>query len=229
MTDRNDERGAELRELFFESAQELLQALNDGALQLEKQPGDSEIVRAIRRAVHTLKGDAAACGYRDLSEIAHKMEDALALQSACSDASLVEVVLSAADLFSAMLRAYRQGEKPPASTALRTMIRKLAAATPDKKPGRGRKTAAKNSFADRWTEYERLAIGKALAAGRNLYHARVSLDPRCALPLAAKQLVFSALTSLKPCSPAFPADPPPQPIASTTHFLFMPRHMPSSR
>ena len=51
-----DERGAELRELFFETSQELLQALNDEALKLEKQPGDEEIVRSIRRTVHTLKG-----------------------------------------------------------------------------------------------------------------------------------------------------------------------------
>jgi chemotaxis protein histidine kinase CheA len=58
---QSDERIAELRELFFESAQELLQALNDEALKLEKHPGDVEIVRGIRRTVHTLKGDAAAC------------------------------------------------------------------------------------------------------------------------------------------------------------------------
>ncbi len=36
MTDGPDERGAELRELFFETSQELLQTLNDEALKLEK-------------------------------------------------------------------------------------------------------------------------------------------------------------------------------------------------
>ena len=35
-----DERGAELRQLFFESAQELLQNLNDEALKLEQQPAE---------------------------------------------------------------------------------------------------------------------------------------------------------------------------------------------
>ena len=54
-----------MRELFFESAQELLQSLNEQALQLEKRPGDAEIMRSIRRTVHTLKGDAAACGFRN--------------------------------------------------------------------------------------------------------------------------------------------------------------------
>ena len=62
----SDERAAELRELFFESAQELLQALNEQGLDLEKRPGDAEVVRSIRRTVHTLKGDSAACGFREL-------------------------------------------------------------------------------------------------------------------------------------------------------------------
>ena len=69
MTHSSDERGAEMRELFFETAQELLQSLNDEALKLEKHPGDAEVVRSIRRTVHTLKGDAAACGFRELSEL----------------------------------------------------------------------------------------------------------------------------------------------------------------
>ena len=59
-----DEPGAELRELFFETSAELLQALNEETLKLEKRPGDAEIVRVIRRTVHTLKGDSAACGLR---------------------------------------------------------------------------------------------------------------------------------------------------------------------
>ena len=68
MTQLPDERGAEMRELFFETAQELLQSLNDEALKLEKHPEDEELVRSIRRIVHTLKGDAAACGFRELSK-----------------------------------------------------------------------------------------------------------------------------------------------------------------
>jgi len=42
VSDSSDERGAELRELFFETSQELLQALNEESLKLEKNPGDEE-------------------------------------------------------------------------------------------------------------------------------------------------------------------------------------------
>src|ERR1700756_5912090 len=60
-----DERAAELRDLFFESATEILQAMNEAGLALEDHPGDKESLRSVRRAVHTLKGDSAAfwfCG-----------------------------------------------------------------------------------------------------------------------------------------------------------------------
>ena len=81
-----DDRASELRDLFFESAEEILQALNDAGLALEERPGDNESLRSVRRAVHTLKGDSAACGYRELSELAHELEDVLdagTRQAAC--------------------------------------------------------------------------------------------------------------------------------------------------
>src|ERR1700728_4815382 len=109
MTNSPDERGAELRELFFETSQELLQALNDEALKLEKQPGDEEIVRSIRRTVHTLKGDSAACGLRELSELSHQFEDALSREAASSNAAVAEIAFASADVFAEMISAYRSG------------------------------------------------------------------------------------------------------------------------
>jgi chemotaxis protein histidine kinase CheA len=58
-----EDRNPELRALFFESANELLQSLNEAGLELEAHPADEEIIRRVRRVVHTLKGDSAACGF----------------------------------------------------------------------------------------------------------------------------------------------------------------------
>src|SRR6201987_734973 len=113
MTNPTDERGQELRELFFETSQELLQALNDEALKLEKKPGDEEIVRSIRRTVHTLKGDSAACGLRELSELAHQFEDALSMEGSATQAAVAEIAFSTADIFSEMIAGYRNGTKLP--------------------------------------------------------------------------------------------------------------------
>lgn len=192
MTQFPDERAAEMLELFFESAQELLQTLNEEALKLEKRPGDAELVRGIRRIVHTLKGDAAACGFRELSNAAHDLEDALALESASSHGSLAEVAFTAADAFGAMLAAYRRKGKLPSSAPLAKMIRELTQ-QPKGKKGSRKKTAKAAAVPVAWTEYEKLAIQNAVSAGKHVYHVTAAIDPKCVMPIAARQLVLNAL------------------------------------
>src|SRR5579872_6711753 len=143
MTNSPDERGLELREHFFETSQELLQALNEEALKLEKNPGDEEIVRGIRRTVHTLKGDSAACGLRELSELAHQFEDALSLEEAQSDAAVAEIAFATADIFAEMIAAYRKNTKMPATRALSKRIEDLTAAPKKRKTSFGKKTVGK--------------------------------------------------------------------------------------
>jgi two-component system chemotaxis sensor kinase CheA len=192
----SDERGAELRDLFFETAQELLQTLNDSALKLEKNPEDLEIVREIRRTVHTLKGDAAACSFRELSEIAHEFEDALAIEQIPAGNSLAEVAFAAADAFNGMLAAYRKRKKPASPDSLHKMIRKLADAPKDKaskKNGKKKATAKPASVETVWTEYEELAIQKALAQEKHIYHLHATIDAHCAMPIAARQLVLNGM------------------------------------
>jgi two-component system, chemotaxis family, sensor kinase CheA len=193
VTNFSDERGAELRELFFETAQELLQALNDEALKLEKDPSEKEVVRSIRRVVHTLKGDAAACGFRELSELAHEFEDALAVEGSASLSSLPEVAFAAADIFNDMLAAYRGKSKLPSREALRKSIRALA----DAPQGRARKKKrpAVAGATTVWGEYEKLAIENAAAGGKRVYHITAQIDPLCAMPIAARQLVLNAVAS----------------------------------
>src|SRR5271166_205389 len=290
MTNSPDERGLELRELFFETSQELLQALNEEALKLEKTPGDEEIVRVIRRTVHTLKGDSAACGMRELSELAHQFEDALSLEGTATQAAVAEIAFAAADVFAEMIAAYRTGGKLPSTKNLSKRISDLTAApasisaknarirsigskaagsksttsktASSKSTGRksssksssgsssktskksavkasaSRKSAGKTAAAKRtaaktttakmisdkmvsdqsaeaksatattsaarttakvaahWTEYENMAMQKAQAAGLSVYHAVVKIDPHCAMPIAGRQLIHNALSSV---------------------------------
>ncbi len=187
-----DERAAELKELFFETAQELLQSLNEETLKLEKQPGDLEPVRTIRRIVHTLKGDSAAVGYHELSELAHEFEDALALETATAPAALAEVAFAAADTFGAMLTSYREGAKLASAEPVRKMIRKMARDPKTRKP-RSPKAPTATAPEIVWTEYEKLATQDALKQGKPVYHVVAQIDPNCAMPIAAQQLVLKAL------------------------------------
>ena len=190
MTQFSDDPGAEMRELFFETSQELLQALNDDALKLEKSPRDGEVVRSIRRTVHTLKGDSAACGFQELSELAHKLEDALAVDITATAVSLVELSFLAADIFTEMLNAYRHQSSMPETSALQKMIEELAS---------GSQSAAKAPVATSqvtWTEYEQKSASAARNEGNRIFHIIAHVDRNCAMPIAARQLVATALSSV---------------------------------
>ena len=192
-----DEPGAELRELFFETSAELLQALNEETLKLEKHPGDEEIVRVIRRTVHTLKGDSAACGLRELSELAHQLEDALSLEGASAHAGLAEIAFGAADAFAEMIAAYQGAGKIPATESLRRKIQELTA-TPGAKKSRRKKAAAESAPRARadLAEPEKLAIKQAQAGGLNVYHVVAKIDPHCAMPIAGRQIIHNAVASV---------------------------------
>ncbi len=193
MSQFSDERSAELRELFFETAQELLQSLNEEALKLERQPGDAETVRTIRRIVHTLKGDAAATGFLELSKLAHEFEDALAIEGIGAQSSLAEIALGTADAFADMLRAYRGNKKPPTVESLRKKILKLS--RPQKNSKSKKKQAPVTAASQTtWSEYEKLAAQDAARKGKHVYHVSAQVDPACAMPIAARQLLLNALT-----------------------------------
>jgi two-component system chemotaxis sensor kinase CheA len=203
VTDLPDERGAELRELFFETSQELLQALNEESLKLEKNPGDEEIVRSIRRTVHTLKGDSAACGLHELSELAHHFEDALSLETAAAHGALAEIAFAAADVFAAMLVAYHNGGAMPACDALRKRIDELTSAPASKRlrpkkksPELSSKSGKEHNNNRDWTNSEKRAMAEAQDAGLALYDVLVKIDPHCTMPIAARQLVQNAVSSI---------------------------------
>jgi two-component system chemotaxis sensor kinase CheA len=190
----SDERGTEMRDLFFETAQDLLQSLNDDALKLEKAPQDTETIRSIRRTVHTLKGDAAACGFKELSELAHLLEDALAVDVASSQVSLAELGFTAADVFSSMLAAYRQQGSLPDTTPLKNMVRDLSPGSESSRESSTRKAADNTQVV--WTEYETLSAKAAQAEGKKVFHVSAQIDPLCTMPIAARQLVANALAAV---------------------------------
>jgi two-component system, chemotaxis family, sensor kinase CheA len=185
-----DDRADELRDLFFESAAEILQAMNEAGLALEGKPGDAESLRSVRRAVHTLKGDSAACGYRELSELAHDLEDVLSPALVRENSGLIaEVVLTAADTFHEMLAAYRNNLQPPAGGALREYIQRLL-----RKPATGRhEEVAANVATFAWTEYERLLISEAFRRKEKVFQVALHLAKDSLLPAAAFELAKKAL------------------------------------
>ncbi len=195
MSHAPEERGAELRALFFESANELLQSLNEGGLQLETSAGDEEVMRSVRRAIHTLKGDAAACGYSRLSELAHELEDVLTPQVLeARGGRIAEIVLAAADTFGGMLSAYERGIEPTPDTRLQTMIHALLEApAPSTQKVELSKASSQVASQFGWTEYEQLMISEAVHRGESVYNVALYVDPKSLMRAAAFQLIRNVL------------------------------------
>jgi len=187
-----DDRGGELRSLFFESAAELLQSLNEAGLELEARPSDEEVIRGVRRAVHTLKGDSAACGFTKLSELAHELEDVLSPQvGQAHGAKLAEIVLAAADTFESMLACYQRRAKPPAADGLRAMIKDLLAAPVSPQAASAPELIVPAQFA--WSEYEQLMISESIHRGEVVYNVALRIDPKSPMRAAAFQLIRNVL------------------------------------
>jgi len=196
----SDDQAVELRDLFFESAEEILQGMNEAGLLLEKKPGDSEQLRNVRRAVHTLKGDSAACGFGELRDLAHEFEDTLTPEFAEKNAgSIAEVVLAAADTFHEILAAYRSGLRPPAGDALRQHIRRLL-----DDPSSKSDAAQQPQFA--WTEYESLMIAEA-SRREAVYNVALHIARDTPLRGAAFQLGRKALEGAGKILAFRPANP----------------------
>ena len=184
-----NEHTSELREIFFESAAEILQGMNEAALALEKRPNDTEQLRHVRRAVHTLKGDSSACGFRELSELAHSLEDVLAPELTRENEEVIAgIVLTAADTFQEMLSAYRSDGHPSPATGLQEDIKRLL-----RKSAVQRQHPVAPEPQVEWTEYEHLMIAETLRTGETVYKILLFVSAEAPLPAAAFELARKAL------------------------------------
>ena len=62
---------------FKTETRERIQTLSLGLLKLEKSPSDRELLNAMMREAHSIKGGAGMMGYKRIADITHKMEDGL--------------------------------------------------------------------------------------------------------------------------------------------------------
>ena len=63
--------------IFKAETEEHLTKLDNGLIELEKQPNNIELLRDLNREVHTLKGAARVFGFSEIQDIAHRIEDIL--------------------------------------------------------------------------------------------------------------------------------------------------------
>lgn len=102
----------DLRAIFFEEAEELLIALDEGLRTLARGQTDGEVINAVFRAVHSIKGGAAAFALHDLVAYAHSFEsllDALRTGARLPLPDWIATLVEAADHLADLVTAERSG------------------------------------------------------------------------------------------------------------------------
>jgi two-component system chemotaxis sensor kinase CheA len=93
------------RQLFIEEAKEHIETITKSMLILEKEPENQEVVNALFRSAHTLKGSSGMMGFKDFQELTHAMEDVFDDMRKGNHASsnLISVLLNCVDALSQRL------------------------------------------------------------------------------------------------------------------------------
>ncbi|KAA3627656.1 MAG: chemotaxis protein CheA [Proteobacteria bacterium] len=120
----------EILQDFLIEAGEILELLGEQLVDLERKPQDSELLNAIFRGFHTVKGGAGFLGITSLVEICHCTEDVFNLLrqgSVVVDAGIMDIVLRSLDSVNEMFDGVRGGQEPAAAdTELLQQLRYIA-------------------------------------------------------------------------------------------------------
>ncbi|MBQ4123917.1 chemotaxis protein CheA [bacterium] len=73
----NPEEYKEILSIFKAESEEIIQSLNDGFMELEKDPEDKTPIKKLFQSAHSIKGAARMLGFNGIQDIAHKLEDIL--------------------------------------------------------------------------------------------------------------------------------------------------------
>ena len=118
------ELDAELLELFLEEGKELLEH-SDGLLQQWREdPEDRQLVTALQRDIHTVKGSARMAGLNPVGEVAHVLEDLLeniAGGRQQATAASIDTLEAGCDHLHAMLDAVEKRQPLPARHELEAL------------------------------------------------------------------------------------------------------------
>lgn len=162
----------EILQDFLVEAGEILDKLGEQLVELEARPDDMDLLNAVFRGFHTVKGGAGFLNITPLVELCHRAEDVFNVlrQGARKvDAEIMDVMLRVLDIVKAMMDAVRAGRDPEhAGAALLTQLDGFA--KPDAPPGANKAVpAAPEQGAVSDTVYQQLldTLPPAPASGVN--------------------------------------------------------------
>lgn len=103
---------------FLIEAGEILEQLGEQLVELEQRAEDRDLLNAVFRGFHTIKGGASFLNLTALVDVCHRAEDVFNLLRQGErkvDANLMDVVLRVLDVLNVMFNDLRNGEEPTAA------------------------------------------------------------------------------------------------------------------
>lgn len=160
------------RATFFTEAVEHLEVMENSLLQLEDNPHDSELLSAIFRAAHSIKGASSTFGIERVGKFTHVLEsllDRLREGTIQVESSLVEVLLRSVDTLRGLLAAEKDNSECPADWE--DLLKELM--TIENAPDQSEATIAREAARSASRPSQRYSI--EFQPGRNLF--RTGQDP----------------------------------------------------
>jgi two-component system chemotaxis sensor kinase CheA len=107
----------QLRLTFFDECSEALQQIEAGLTDIREGNGSDDIINAVFRSVHSVKGGAGIFGFEQLVHFAHAFEtvlDAMRSGKLAPTPDILDVLLSSSDVLSDLVTMSRAGDEIPA-------------------------------------------------------------------------------------------------------------------
>lgn len=99
---------------FIAESRERLESLEPELLQLERTPADSELINAIFRTFHTIKGSSSFLGLTQITELSHKLEnvlDKLRKKKIEVTAEIIDLLFKGMDIIKSLIENVANGEE----------------------------------------------------------------------------------------------------------------------
>lgn len=124
----------EILQDFLIEAGEILELLQEQLVALENNPDDTDLLNAIFRGFHTVKGGAGFLSLTPMVDVCHEAEntfDLLRTGKRSVTAELMDIILQAVDAINTMFAQTQQGEQQePADPALLAKLKMLSSGEP---------------------------------------------------------------------------------------------------
>ncbi len=105
----------EILQDFLVEAQEILESLGEQLVELEQTPDDNDLLNAVFRGFHTIKGGAGFLELTSMVNICHRAEDIFNLLRQGErkvDAQLMDIILKSLDVVNSMFEELTSGKEP---------------------------------------------------------------------------------------------------------------------